>query len=156
MKIKLILPANNQGNELFSPPVNLPLLTALTPPDVDVDIIDENAIPIEINHLSRDVDLICITSVTSTINRAYQMANQFRSIGIPVIIGGIHASVLPDEAIRHADSVVIGEADHLWIKILNDFKNNSLQKYYKQNQLSNLGKLPILRKNRLTIPSGNT
>jgi len=154
MKIKFILPANKQVNKLFSPPVNLPLLTALTPPDVEIDIIDENATPLDIDYLSKDVDLIGITSVTSTINRAYQIADQFRSRGVPVIIGGIHASVLPDEAIWHADSVVIGEADHLWIKIVNDYKNNSSQKYYKQNQFSNLEKLPILRRNRLTIPSG--
>ena len=79
------------------PPLNLPYLAACTPRDYDVELIDENIERFEY----RDADLVGITSFTATAPRAYQLARAYRERGVPVVIGGIHASMLPDEALRH-------------------------------------------------------
>ena len=74
------------------------------------------------------MDLVGISANTSEINRAYEICDEFRKRGIAVVIGGIHASALPDEAGEHADSVVIGEAEGLWEKVIDDFRKGTLAK----------------------------
>ncbi|TES90293.1 MAG: B12-binding domain-containing radical SAM protein, partial [Desulfobacteraceae bacterium] len=78
--------------------------------------------------------------------RAYQIADTFRERGIPVIVGGIHPSILPEEAAAHADSVIIGEADTIWPQILQDFKDNNLQSSYRASQIPDLADLPPRRR----------
>jgi radical SAM superfamily enzyme YgiQ (UPF0313 family) len=80
-------------------------IAALTPPEVEVSLVDENVTRID---YLKDVDLVGITSLTSTSQRAYEIADTFRAMGKKVVLGGIHASVLPEEAIQHADAVVGG------------------------------------------------
>ena len=82
-------------------------LAALTPPDVDIEIIAENVNTIEY----RDVDLVGISVITPAAPRAYEIADRFRTRGAQVVLGGIHPSTLPEEALLHADAVAIGEAD---------------------------------------------
>ena len=113
MKIKLIAPyETNQTNissaETFKiQRVNLPLLAALTPPGHALKIVDEAFAPDE---LDEDVDLVGITVMTDLALRAYQIADRYRQRGVKVVMGGIHPTVLPYEALQHADGVVMGEA----------------------------------------------
>ncbi len=128
MKIKLIAPARKpEWGESFwdlptlckitgyyktnNVPLALPLLAALTPSDIEVVLTDENVEPVD---FEEKVDLVGITSMTCVIPRAYEIAAEYRKRGVPVVMGGIHVSMLPDEAIQHCDSVVIGEAEELW------------------------------------------
>src|SRR4030042_6715620 len=121
MKIKLIAPREKREDTLSSPfklqRVNLPLLAALTPPGHTVTIVDEAFAPDDAN---QDVDLVGITVMTDVVPRAYDIAAAYRRKGVKVGMGGIHATVLPDEALEHADAVVGGEAEGIWPRLLSD------------------------------------
>jgi len=93
------------------PPLGLATVAALAPPDIEVSLTDENIAAID---FQEETDLVGITVLTSTAQRAYEIADIFRARGIKVVLGGIHASFLPDEAGQHADAVVIGEAEQTW------------------------------------------
>ncbi|HXZ44170.1 MAG TPA: cobalamin-dependent protein, partial [archaeon] len=90
------------------PHLSLPTLAAYTPEGAEVEVVDEkfHAFPD-----GRGYDLVGITAMTPLAPKAYRIANAYRSLGVPVIMGGYHPTVLPDEAIEHADSVCIGEAE---------------------------------------------
>ena len=114
-----------------SPPLSLGVIAALTPDDWEIEIADENFDVFEY----READLVGITSVTSSVNRAYELSEIYRKKGIKTVIGGIHASMMPDEASQYFDAVVIGEAESIWAKLLEDFDNNILKKRYIGEQL---------------------
>ena len=77
-----------------------------------------------------EADLVGITAFTSNINRAYEIARIFRDRKIKVVMGGIHVSMLPDEALQHADTVVVGEAEGVWGQVIHDFESNNLSRTY--------------------------
>lgn len=108
------------------PPIGLGIIAALTPDHWDVEILDENFEEFEL----KDVDLVGFTAFTAQIYRAYELSGKFRQHGIKTVIGGIHASMVPDEAMKYADSVVIGEAESTWATLISDFENNKLKKSY--------------------------
>ncbi len=118
-------------------------IAALTPPDVDVSLTDENVSTVD---LEKKVDLIGITALTYTAPRAYKIADAFRARGVKVVMGGIHPSALPEEVSQHADAVVIGEAEGLWPNVIEDFKANKLQRVYKHKKPPSLVDLPIPRR----------
>ncbi len=126
------------------PPLNLPYLAALTPPEFQIEVIDENIQPFEF----RDADIVGLTAYTSSVHRAYEIAALYREKGIPTILGGIHASMLPEEAAKYCDVVVVGEAEAVWPKILEDFQNKQLKKIYK-GELADLTNLPIPKRDVL-------
>lgn len=109
------------------PSLSLKLVAASTPPEWDIVLADElhEEIPFD-----GDFDAVGITAMTHQAVRAYQVADRFRSRGIPVILGGMHATVLPDEALQHADAVVIGEAEPVWAQLLEDLKGGRLAPRY--------------------------
>ena len=110
MKILLVVPLHRKQNfkRYFQPaPLRLMAVAALTPPDVDVQIVDET---IETLKFDAPADLVGIGSNTSEIVRAYEICNRFKRRGKTVVMGGMHVSALPEEALKHADSVVVGEA----------------------------------------------
>ena len=115
-------------NKLYAPPLTLEQLYALTPEDYEVKIIDER-IGTKIDY-DGNYDLIGITAFTAYADRAYEIADEFKKRKKKVILGGYHPSALPDEAKKHADSVVIGEAEYTWTKVLTDARNNSLKPFY--------------------------
>jgi radical SAM superfamily enzyme YgiQ (UPF0313 family) len=123
-------------------PLYLPTIAGITPEDVEISIIDEKVEEID---FGVDVDLVGIGSMTPNIKRAYQIADEFRERGKTVTIGGIHASMLPEEASKHADSVVIGEAEDLWPQLIQDFKDGHLQKFYRFTRYPNLENMPTPR-----------
>lgn len=115
------------GRKAGGAPLALLTLAALTSPDVEVTITDENVEPIDFDER---VDLVGITFYTCLAPRAYEIADEFRSCGVPVTLGGIHTSMLPEEAVQHADSVVIGEAEEIWPQLISDFREGKMQKFY--------------------------
>ncbi len=110
-------------------PLGLLVVAGLTPAEWQVTIIDENLGPQDYAAMERP-DLVGITAFTSQANRAYQVADQFRAMGIPVVMGGIHASVRGQEALAHVDSVVTGEAESVWATVLEDARCHNLQSVY--------------------------
>ena len=111
-KLLLINPVGRRSGYLLSrfstfQPLGLAYTAAVTPSHWEVKIADENIEPFEFE----EADLVGITAFTSNINRAYEIARLYKEKGIKVIIGGIHGSMLPDEALQYADSVVIGEVE---------------------------------------------
>ena len=111
----------------ISPPLALGIIAALTPDNWDVEIHDENFE----EFTYKEADFVALTTVTANSNRAYEIAGIYREAGIPTAIGGIHASMLPDEALQYVDVVVVGEAESIWPQIIRDFENHSLKRKYK-------------------------
>jgi radical SAM superfamily enzyme YgiQ (UPF0313 family) len=122
------------------PVLGLLRVAALTPPDWQVTIQDEK---VELLDLEQGADLVGVTAMTTTAHRAYEIADHFRHRGIKVVMGGMHASALPDEALKHCDSVVVGEAEQLWPRLLQDFERQTLQRTYRhENGFPPLDNLP--------------
>ena len=128
------------------PMLGLTLLASLFPEHYEVKIINEAIEEIDFN---ADVDLVGITSLTCVIKRAYVVADRFREKGVKVILGGVHASLLPDEAKEHADSVLIGEAEGVLHQILNDFETGTLEPFYKNREWPDLKGNPHPRRDLL-------
>ena len=155
MKIKLIAPHEQSEDNISSAQtfkvqkVNLPLLAALTPTEHSVKIVDEAFAPDDLNE---EVDLVGITVMTDLVLRAHQIADTYRQRGIKVVMGGIHATVLPDEALQHADAVVIGEAEEAWPKLLSDAVSGEMQKLYCANKITNLNGIPKPRRDLYPKP----
>jgi radical SAM superfamily enzyme YgiQ (UPF0313 family) len=120
------------------PPLNLPYLAALTPSHYEIEVIDENITPFAF----KKADLVGITSYTSSVTRGYEIAQIYREQGITTVMGGIHVSMLPEEALKYCDTVVIGEAEGVWQKVLEDFETGNLKKRYEGSWI-NLEDLPI-------------
>lgn len=124
------------------PPLALLTVAALTPPEHDVRIIDEG---VERLPADLEADLVGITATTSAAPRAYQIADQLRARGIRVVMGGMHASAMPDEACEHADAVVIGEAEGVWARLLEDAQRGELKRVYKSEGWPDLSAAPTPR-----------
>ena len=150
MKIKLIAPHEQREDTISSPfklqRVNLPLLAALTPPGHTITIVEEAFAPDDIN---QDVDLVGITVLTELVLRAYRIADTYRQKGVKVVMGGIHPTVLPDEALGHADAVVVGEAEGVWPRLVSDADAGQMQKIYCADTLTDLRGLPKPRRDLL-------
>src|SRR4030043_2462638 len=147
MKIKLIAPREKREDTLSSPVklqrVNLPLRAALTPPGHTVTIVDEAFAPDDTN---QDVDLVGITVMTDLALRAYHIADTYRQKAVKVVMVGIHPTVLPDEALEHADAVVVGEAEGLWPRLLSDAVSGQMQRLYRATKMTDLNGLPKPRR----------
>jgi radical SAM superfamily enzyme YgiQ (UPF0313 family) len=148
-KLLLINPISRRSGLLLSrfstfSPLGLAYVAALTPSNWEVKIADENFNAFDFE----EADLVGITSFTSNINRAYEIADIYRQRKIKVIIGGIHASMRPDEALRFVDAVVVGEAESVWPKVVVDFENNHLANLYVGSKV-NLDQSRILPRREL-------
>ncbi len=141
MKILLISPLGRSkllgGSFYFRFPfLSLPTVAGLTPGDADVQIVDE-----KVQEIPWDAspDLVGITAMTPLAPRAYEIADRFRARGVPVVLGGMHPSVLPEEALAHADAVVVGEAEGVWPRLVEDAAAGRLEGIYRAEQLPDLG-----------------
>jgi radical SAM superfamily enzyme YgiQ (UPF0313 family) len=124
------------------PQLGLHILASLTPNDVNITVVDEEIKEID---FSLDFDLVGISCMTATANRSYQLSDMFRQRGSKVVLGGIHPTILPQEAIQHADAIVIGEAEGCWADVINDFRKGKLQKFYRVPE-PDLSKFPFPRR----------
>ena len=109
-------------------PLQLGVLAALTPPDVEVVMYDDRMQPIPYDE---PADLAGITVETYTARRAYEIAAEFRKRGVPVILGGIHPTLIPEEAAGHADSLYLGDAEFLWGQVIDDCRRGRLKPVYR-------------------------
>jgi radical SAM superfamily enzyme YgiQ (UPF0313 family) len=123
-------------------PLALPTLAAHTPSHHEVKIIDEE---IEEIDFDESVDLVGITAMSFKAKRAYEISFEFKKRGVTVVLGGIHASMCPDEALQYVDSVVIGEAEDIWEEVISDTENGKLKKTYKADGFPNLERSNIPR-----------
>jgi radical SAM superfamily enzyme YgiQ (UPF0313 family) len=134
--------------KVLAPPLVLPLLAGLTPEGIDVRLVDENVEPVD---LSADVDWVAITCMTASAPRAYEVSDAFRARHIPVVMGGIHPTVLPDEAALHADAVITGEAELVWKEVIADLTGGRLKPRYRHNGFCDLVGLPRPRRELLQV-----
>ena len=123
----------------FAVPLALPTLAALTPREHTVKIVDEM---VDLIDFDEPFDLVGITAMTYKAPRAYQIAQEFRKRGVRTILGGIHASMRPQEAIQHADSIAINEADEMWPQILEDALAGKLKSQYRAPSFPDVTKIP--------------
>ncbi|MFC1672320.1 B12-binding domain-containing radical SAM protein, partial [Planctomycetota bacterium] len=161
MRLYLINPSNQlvnmigMGNTRWTKyrvwkPLGLLILAGLTPPEWDITVIDENLGIPDYKTMPRP-DLVGLTAFTSQANRAYELADEFRSNDVPVVMGGIHASMCLQEASERVDAVVTGEAESVWAQVLEDAGQGTLQKVYKGVHLG-MDRTPPARHDLL--PSG--
>ncbi len=129
-------------------PLTLTTLASLIPADVPVDLtlIDEGVTTIPDGI---DADLVGLSAITGTAPRAYELADRFRARGVPVVLGGVHPTLLPDEAARHADAVVVGYAEDTFPQLLRDFGAGALRARYDQAPDLDLGGRPFPRRDLL-------
>ncbi|MDR3637134.1 MAG: radical SAM protein [Isosphaeraceae bacterium] len=122
--------------------MTLPYLAALCPPGVAVTIKDDLYEDVDFD---APCDLVGLTCMSHQASRAYQIADEFRRRGKQVVVGGFHATLAPDEALEHADAVVVGEAEGVWPRVLEDAASRRLQGRYQSSVLSDLKGLPSPR-----------
>lgn len=148
MRIKLIAPRatvrpmDSAWKTRMSPPLSLLVLGALTPPEHEVTVEDEN---IERGRRHDNPDLVGITVKVDTFGRAADIARHYRRRGIPVVVGGIHATACPEQCAAIADAVVIGEAELLWPRVLRDVAGGTLQREYRNQGPVDIENVPVPR-----------
>ncbi|OGW02255.1 MAG: hypothetical protein A2W77_06985 [Nitrospinae bacterium RIFCSPLOWO2_12_39_16] len=156
--LTLIYPAHkkNLGNNKKKrgkypiPQLSLPTVAGLTDERFNINIVDENIEDIDFNIKT---DLVGITVMTALAPRTYEISKEFRKRGVTVVLGGIHVSMLPDEASANADCIILGEAEGIWSNVLEDFIQGKMKKIYKgtgQYSMENLPKprLDLLKRDR--------
>jgi radical SAM superfamily enzyme YgiQ (UPF0313 family) len=126
----------------------IPLMAGLTPDDFDVTLCDER---LEELDFDGGWDLVGMTTTIGASLRAYQLGDEFRKRGIPVVMGGFHATLQTEEALKHADAVVQGEADLVWEPLLRDWQEGKLKQVYKADKLHDLKGLPRPRHELLKL-----
>ncbi|MGE3809120.1 MAG: radical SAM protein, partial [Gemmataceae bacterium] len=125
-----------ESRRFLVPLLALPTLAGMLPRDWDIEIVDEKLRDIDLN---ADADLVCLSFKSKDAKRAYRYADAFRARNIPVILGGVHATSLPDEAAEHADAVVVGEAEGIFPQVIDDFRAGRLQQLYRSPPSREIG-----------------
>ncbi|MBF0441942.1 MAG: B12-binding domain-containing radical SAM protein, partial [Oligoflexales bacterium] len=130
-----------------------PILASLTPDDFEMEILDES---IEFINFDDPVDIVALTGMTYMAPYAYRLADEFRKRGVYVVMGGVHVSLAPQEALEHVDSVFVGEAEDTWVEFMDDFKKNKPRAVYKMEKDVDLGRSQLPRwdlvKNKYYFP----
>lgn len=111
-------------------PIPAAMIAALTPDDVEIRFYDDRLEPIPFDE---PTDLVALSIETYTARRAYQIASEFRRRGVPVVMGGFHATLCPDEVEQYAESVIIGEAEGIFPHVVDDYRGGTPQKRYQAN-----------------------
>jgi len=135
MRLLMIIPSfytisGKKVTPFWMPPLGLATIAAEVPDYWEIKIIDENVDELDYEH--EKADLVVISFLTTNSVRGYMIADAFRCRGIKVVIGGVHTSVKPEEAILHADAICIGDSEGIFRNVINDFENNCLQKKYER------------------------
>jgi len=165
MKIALVIPRNSSdqcgsfydynfystfllSKKYLSYLLAIPTLVALTPEKHEIRIFDENIEEVDFNW---GADLAGITVRTMFARRAYALAESFRQHGVKTVLGGIHSSMCPDEALQYSDSVVVGEAEKVWGAILQDTEGGQLKRMYKAEGFTDLKNSPAAARSGLSL-----
>jgi radical SAM superfamily enzyme YgiQ (UPF0313 family) len=130
-------------------PLTLTTLASLVPPELNADVrlIDEGIDEVEPSRV--EADLVGMTVITGTASRAYELSKQFRGRGVPVVLGGPHVTLVPEDAAPHADSVVVGYAEDTWPQLLRDFAAGAMRPRYDQSPDLDLSGRPFPRREML-------
>jgi radical SAM superfamily enzyme YgiQ (UPF0313 family) len=152
-KLLIVLPQGKIHKLNFGPinmsfreaPLTATALAALVPVELNfhITIADESVDKIPFNV---DFDLVAISCLTGTAIRGYEIAEHFRKRNIPIVLGGVHVTLMPDEAKLHADSIVIGFAERTWPQLLHDFVDNKMKPIYIETSSDNFQNIPIPRR----------
>ncbi len=126
-------------------PLHLGILAALSEGH-EVKVIDEDWDEVP---LAEDFDLVGLTVTTFSSGRAFRIADAFRGKGVKVVIGGVHACLMPEECLQHADAIVIGEAEYAWPQLLKDAAAGGLKKTYQQDEPTDMDDVPVPRRDLL-------
>jgi radical SAM superfamily enzyme YgiQ (UPF0313 family) len=129
------------------PMLGLTVLASLFPKDWEVTIVNET---IEKVDLDTKADLVGLTALTCIADRAYYLADEFRKRGRTVVFGGVHASLFPEEAKDHADSVLVGEAEAIFHQLIADYETGCLKPFYRSDSYIDLKKVPLPRRDLLS------
>jgi radical SAM superfamily enzyme YgiQ (UPF0313 family) len=151
-KLQELFDANPYVPAFYLPSLSLLAIAACTPEDIEVKLVDERVAPID---FEEQVDLVGISIMTEQALRGYEIATEFKKRGVATVMGGIHASVLPEEAAHHCDCVVIGEGETLWPQLLEDFRKGSLKRFYTNKCRVDLLKSPTPRYELLDMSAYN-
>jgi radical SAM superfamily enzyme YgiQ (UPF0313 family) len=119
-------------------PLPAATIAGLTPKDVTIKFYDDR---LETIPFDEPTDLVAISIETYTAKRTYQIASEYRRRGVPVVMGGFHATLCPEEVADYAEAVVIGEAEDLWPQVIDDFRHGKLEKFYRQPTRPSLARL---------------
>ncbi|MCR5357610.1 MAG: B12-binding domain-containing radical SAM protein [Lachnospiraceae bacterium] len=123
----------SKGKDALKPLV-FPIVEALTPDDFDISFYDER---IESLPDKPDADIVAFSVETFAAKHAYELADKYKKYGLRTVMGGFHASAMPDEVLKHADTVLVGDAEDTWVSYLEDVKNGCVkQRYDSKNQCS--------------------
>lgn len=146
MKVTLIKPnIGRHGHSLYvdegrMEPLQLGVLAGITPPDIEVVLYDDR---METIPYDEPTDLVAITIETYTARRTYEIAAQYRQRDVPVVIGGMHATLLPEEVSKHADSIYLGDAEFQWLELIEDARKGKLKPRYEASAgTPHPGKMP--------------
>jgi radical SAM superfamily enzyme YgiQ (UPF0313 family) len=156
MRIQLISPAGDihrRNRGIFKPslryaPLTLTTLAALVPEELDAEVIiqDEGVQSLDLDF---EADLVGITAITGASLRCYEIADRLRARGHTVVLGGVHPTLLPEEAAQHADAIVIGYAEESWPQLLRDFARGELESRYYVPPCRRLDNVPVARRDLL-------
>ncbi len=157
----LTLPGFIERNRVIAslPSLGLLTLAGLTPPDVDLQYLEVADIA-QVDGVPQEFDVVAISSFSAQIGEAYELADRYRALGTRVILGGLHVTALPMEALRHADAVAIGEGETVWPAIVDDLRAGNLKPVYDargtnynfaDSPMPRFDLLDIERYNRLTV-----
>ena len=139
MKITFIKPnIGRLGHSLYidegrMEPLQLGVLAGMTPDEFDVVLYDDRMEEIPFDE---QTDLVAITVETYTARRAYEIGAEYKKRGVPVVMGGMHATLLPEEVSEHTDTLYVGDGEFEWQTLLSDFKNGKIKKLYKTTSAS--------------------
>ena len=160
-KLGLTLPGFVERNKIIAslPSLGLLTLAGMTPDDFDLTYLEIPDID-AVSGVPGDFDVVAISSFSAQINEAYELADRYRAAGTQVVLGGLHVTALPNEAMQHADAIVIGEGEPVWPQLLEDLRNERLNPVYDaRSRKFDLADAPmpgyhlldIDRYNRLTV-----
>ena len=121
----------SERKAIWFPKLSLPAIAAYTPEHWEVEVQDEAVREIDFDY---PADMVGISVMTCYAPRAYQLAAEFRKRGVPVVLGGVHPTYCPDEALQHCDAIVTGEAEESWPRLVDDFEAGRMQRHYKMEQ----------------------
>ena len=160
LRLGLTLPGFVERSKTVAslPSLGLLTLAGMTPGEHECEYLEVEDIR-QLDALPNGFDLVAISSYSAQIGEAYQLADRYRAGGVPVVLGGLHVTALPEEAARHADAVVVGEGDAVWLELLHDAGSGRLQPVYRAGGRFDLARAPIpafhlldlAKYNRLTV-----
>jgi radical SAM superfamily enzyme YgiQ (UPF0313 family) len=123
-------------------PLPMAVIAGLTPPDVELRFYDDR---MQMIPYDETTDAVVLSLETYTAKRAYQIASEYRRRGVPVIVGGFHATLMPEEAERFAEAVIVGEAEEVWQTVVDDLRHSTLKKRYQSTTRPALDRIRIDR-----------